>query len=557
MELPTGERSGFFPIATQRTAMVDAREYHERTKHSPQSVRGDGFRLDHANRPRPSKVYRDLPAEPLRSVRIPVQPALSAIAHGEADPLAATAQNEPTAEPEEPTAEPLDRETLATLCYEAAGVVKTVDVDGREMAFRAASCTGKLYHIDLYLVVGDLEGRRGAGSSTDLDAGVYHFDPATFSLDVLRKGDHRGVVATAAGNYRAVAEAPVTVVATSTWWRNAWKYRERTYRHAFWDSGTVLANLLATAHALDHRAEVVTGVADGPLAELLGVDPDHEAPLQAVAISRDAPAPNPPGVEPLDPATVPLSDRVVDYPLVADAWAQSTLADGDAAAAWRDECLDAGAVGKAEPGDGERVPLDPVDHQTASARPLHHTIVRRGSCREYSGEAVGRRKLATVLDRATRGLPADWNGGGSEPNGGAAGLQYNDVYCLVAGVADVPDGTYQYHAGDAELERLGDVDRRTKTHLALDQTWAGQAHVNVYLMADVDAIVDRLGNRGYRLAQLEAGVTLGRLYLATYAHRDLGGTGLTFYDDAVTEHLSPRAADQTPTCLFAFGKRAE
>ena len=85
----------------------------------------------------------------------------------------------------------------------------------------------------------------------------------------------------------------------------------------------------------------------------------------------------------------------------------------------------------------------------------------------------------------------------------------------------------------------------------------GDAAANVYLMADVAAIVDRLGSRGYRLAQLEGGIALGRLYLATYAHRTLGGRGFTFFDDRVTEHLSPRAANQTPMTLFAFGKPAE
>ena len=513
--------------------MVDAREYHERTNHSPQSVREDGFQLDFSNRPRPYKLYTDLHREPLSSVRVPMAPALSAVAETAADPLADAEQPSPGA---------LDRETLATLCYEANGVVKTVTADGREMAFRAASCTGKLYHVDLYLICGDCEG---------LDAGVYHFDPRTFAFDVLREGGYRGVVAEAAGGYPPVAEAPVTIVATSTWWRNAWKYRERTYRHAFWDSGTVLANLLAAAHALDHSAEVLTAFADDPLAELLGLDPEHEAPLAAVSVGDGHPAPDPAEVRPIDPETEPLSDRVVEYPLIPDAWEQSTLPDGETAADWRESCREAGSVGAVEgaTGDGDRVALDPVDHETASARPLHHTVVRRGSCREFSGEAIGRRKLGTVLDRATQGVPADWN------EGEADGLRYNDVYALVAGVEGVPDGTYRFHPNEGELERIGDLDRRTKTHLALDQTWAGAAHVNVYLMADIEECVERLGNRGYRLAQLEAGITLGRLYLATYAHRDLGGTGLTFYDREVTDHLSPRAANRVPTCLFAFGRR--
>lgn len=106
------------------------------------------------------------------------------------------------------------------------------------------------------------------------------------------------------------------------------------------------------------------------------------------------------------------------------------------------------------------------------------------------------------------------------------------------------------------LERLGDSDRETAGRLAAGQSVVGDAAVNVYTMADVDALVERFGNRGYRLARLQAGVELGRLYLATYAHRRIGGRGFTFFDDLVTEHLSPRATNQTPMTLFAFGRPA-
>lgn len=536
--------------------MVDASTYHDRTKHTPERLRESDFTLDPRTKPRPYKLYEDLPREPLPRIRPPQAPALSVVATSRADPLAGT-DHSPGG---------IDRETLATLCYEASGVVQRVTAEnGRELLFRAASCTGKLYHVDLYAVCGDLD---------DLDAGVYHFDPDGFGLDVLREGDHRAVLADAAGESplddsgagdvsgTGISDAPVTFVATSTWWRNAWKYRERTYRHAFWDAGTVLANLLGAAHALDQRASVVTGFADDSVAELIGVDPEWEAPIALAPVGRGSPVPNgadgsAPVVEPIDPETVPPSPETVDYPLIYDAWRQSTLADGDAAAAWRVRCRDAdalvapdavgeGAVGEAD--GGQRIPLEPVDHETASARPLHETIRRRGSQREFAAEGPTRRQVGTVLDRATRGVPGDRNGGDAD------GLAYNAPFVLATGVRGIDDGTYQYRPAADELERLGDATPGTKTRLALDQQWAGDAHVNVYMLTDVDRVVDRLGNRGYRVAQLEAGVTLGRLYLAAFAHRDLGGTGLTFYDDLVTDHFSPRADGLTPTCLFAFGR---
>ena len=520
--------------------MTDARAYHERTKHDPESIREGDFSLDWANKPRSTKRYRDLAQVEGTGLSPPWAPALSLVAESQADPLTDTDQQWRPA---------LDLEALVTLCYEASGIVTEVETDdGRELRFRAASCTGNLHHVDCYVVAGEL---------ADVPAGVYHFDPETVAFNVVREGDYRGVLSAAtddgaqAQQATGVADAPITVVVTSTWWRNAWKYRERTYRHAFWDSGTVLANLLATAHGLDYRAEVVAGFADGPVAELLGVDPTTEAPLALVPIHEGAPVGEPPSVEPIDPATVPLSDEPVDFPLIHEAWAASTLPDGERAREWREDCRAARGLGTRDPGDGERVALDPVDHETASARPLHPTVVRRGSCREYADDGPTRRQLGTVLDRATRGVPGDWNGGQAD------GLDYLDAYVLATGVNGVPDGSYHYHPDEDALERLGTVDRQTKRRLALDQEWAGDAHLTVYLLADVDALIDALGNRGYRLVQLEAGLTLGRLYLATYAHRDLGGLGLTFYDDLVSDHLSPRAEGQTPMTLFAFGRRAE
>jgi len=526
--------------------MIRAAEYHERTKHAPGDFEDVDFGYEYGTLPRPFKTYRDLPRVALSGVQAPVAPALSVVAESGRDPLAGTEQS---------LRDDVNAETVASLCYYAAGVKSdhphSADEVDWPQYYRIASCTGNLHHVDAYAVCADLDG---------LDAGVYHFDPKTFSLDLLREGDYRGTLAEATGDgpattgdsaeETAIADAPVIIALTSEWWRNAWKYRGRTYRHAFWDSGTILANLLATAHAGGHRAEVVTGFADAPVVELLGLDPDAEAPLELVPVSSGDPAPAPPPVDAIDSEETPLSPEQDEYPLVPDAWHQSTLADGDAATEWRRRArgADPAAVGRRPPGDGDRIDLDPVDADTASARPVGGTIARRGSLREYSHDPISDRTFATVLDRALRGVPTD---GASDAPG-----RLLDCYCLVHAVDGVPEGAYQYHPDETALERVGPTDRETAGHLALDQPVVGDAAVNVYLVADVDAVVQRLGDRGYRLAQLEAGIALGRLYLATYAHLALGGRGFTFYDDLVTEHLGPRADGQSPMTLFAFGRPA-
>lgn len=494
---------------------ASARRYHERTSHTPETLQASDFRPDFENKPIPYKIYEDLPSVALSSrIRPPQLPTLETIT-GDVQ--------------RSPAREPLDRETLTQLCYFAAGITKTIQRGRREIRFRAGACTGALYHIELYVVCGSLPG---------LDAGVYHFDPRTLSLDLLRAGEFRGVCGTT---------APLAVIPTSTWWRNAWKYRARTYRHAFWDSGTVLANLLAVAHALERPAHVETGFVDENVAELLGIDVAHEAPIALVPIGAgDAQTASEPSLEPIDPETRPLSEDVIEYELIQEAYAASMLPNEESVRAWRANELPR-SDGERSVSSDEWIDLLPVDDERAVKTPLHWTIRRRGSCREYARDPLSFRKVSTIIDRAVRDVPLDV--GGSGP------LRFCDCYLIVNDVRGVPSGAYQYHPEQGALERLREGSFRSEAaHLALDQRLAADAGLCVFFFTDIDAVTDRLGDRGYRVAQLEAAITAGRLYLGTYAHRDLGGTGLTFYDGETTAFFSPRAGNQAPMFLFTLGR---
>ena len=89
--------------------------------------------------------------------------------------------------------------------------------------------------------------------------------------------------------------------------------------------------------------------------------------------------------------------------------------------------------------------------------------------------------------------------------------------------------------------------------LGLFQELPGAAGANVYCLADLEPILARFGNRGYRAAQLEGGIVGGRLYLAGYA-LGFGATGLTFLDDEVTEFFSPHAEGKSVMFLTALGR---
>jgi SagB-type dehydrogenase family enzyme len=163
-----------------------------------------------------------------------------------------------------------DLQDLARILYFSAGITKQRAHPGGEIYFRAAACTGALYEIELYVVTGDLKG---------LDTGVYHFNPADVSLRLLRKGDFRKNLAQATAMEPAVAHAPATIICTGTYWRNAWKYQARTYRHFGWDNGTLLANMLAVSAASGLPSEIVLGFVDGELNRLLDLDTRREVSL--------------------------------------------------------------------------------------------------------------------------------------------------------------------------------------------------------------------------------------------------------------------------------------
>lgn len=407
------------------------------------------------------------------------------------------------------------------------------------MIFRAAACTGALYHIDLYLVCGEL---------ADLQAGVYQFSPQDFALRRLRAGDYRSVVVSASGAEPAVVNAPCVVVCASTFWRNAWKYQARAYRHCFWDSGTILANLLAAAAARGVPAKVVAGFADGRVSELLGLDALREAPLSLVALGHSArPAASAsPVVEPLQLVTVPLSKTEVDYPEIRAMHEASSLAQPDEVVAWRDGAKDQSEKPNDERADENRLfALQPLDDAAMPQDTIENVILRRGSTREFSRDAITFAQLSTMLDRATRGFDADFL---------TAPASLNELYLIVHAVEGLPAGAYVFRRerGALEMLKAGDF-RRDAGHLGLGQDIPADSSVNVYFLADLEQVLARFGNRGYRAAQLEAAIMGGRLYLGAYAQR-LGASGLTFFDDDVTEFFSPHGAGKSVMFLIALGK---
>jgi SagB-type dehydrogenase family enzyme len=502
--------------------------YHDATKHSYQSIRTKPHHLDWENQPMPFKIYSNQPTIPLaQNLSSSGMSALSAIS---------TVASPTTSEVR------LNLQTLAEIFYLSAGITRRRSYAGGEMLFRAAACTGALYHVDLYVVCGDVEG---------LDTGVYHFSPQDFSLRQLRQGDYHSFLVNASGDEPAISNASCVIVSGSTFWRNAWKYQARAYRHCYWDNGTILANLLAAAAARNLPARVVLGFVDAAVSQLLALDPQREAPLSLVALGRSSQKKTilSSPVEPVVFETIPLSKSEVEYPEISRMREASSLESGAEAAAWREpETAKAETIKSQRKTDNRLFPLQLLSDEEIPEDSIEDVITRRGSTREFSRGSITFTELSSILDRATRGLRTDFLG---------AAETLNDLYLIVHAVEDLPAGAYVFRRQERALELLKEGDfRRDAGYLGLGQEIPADCSVNIYFLTDLHRVLERFGNRGYRAAQLEAAIMGGKIYLGAYAER-LGASGLTFFDDDVTEFFSPEAAGKSVMFLIAVGKSAK
>ncbi|MGH7750871.1 MAG: SagB/ThcOx family dehydrogenase, partial [Candidatus Dormibacteria bacterium] len=321
-----------------------------------------------------------------------------------------------------------------------------------------------------------------------------------------------------------------------------WKYQTRAYRHAYWDAGTILANLLAVAAAMALPATVVLGFVDSSVNRLIDADGEREAAVALVALGTTSASPPPaPPMPPLGLPTIRLSPSEVDYPGIRAMHAASSLLDAGEVAAWRTPY-----TGPRLPPPAGPVTVPPrVEPVASPTEPIETIIHRRRSTRHFADQSLHLSQLIAVLDHALAPVPLDCVGRDCAP--------LTELYLIVPAVEGLAAGSYHLRRESRELVLLREgVNGRAVAHLALGQRLAAEAAVNAYLLTDLSAVLAHYGNRGYRVAQLTGGITGGRIELVSSALH-LTATGLTFFDDDVISYFSPHASRMSVMYLAAFG----
>jgi hypothetical protein len=369
-------------------------------------------------------------------------------------------------------AEP-DLAQVARLLFLSAGVVRTAERNGRRFLFRASGSAGGRFPLEVYVAVP----QGGA-----LPAGVHWYDPQRHAL--LQVGPSPS------------GEAPAIVV-TGVPWRTGWKYRERGYRHVYWDAGTMLAQLLAVASSGGLEAGLVTRFPDATVDSLVGADGVHEFAVAVVSLGSAGAALAPSG----EAARGSVDSAPLEFPLVTEAQRAGHLD------AW-----------------GEPWPPGEPTEAPGVGPTVEEVVLRRSSQRRMDPtRGLPRSVLTTSMAVAMRGIDVPhW-------------VVVHDVEGLEPGVYSWPDLATPVRAGELRNELY---------RVALDQGLPRDAAfvvVSAIRTADLD-------DRRYREAQLAAGLVEGRLHLAAYA-QGAGASGMTFFDSEIPALLGEPVDGLLFTCV--------
>lgn len=163
----------------------------------------------------------------------------------------------------------LSLQQISQLLWAAQGIT-------HGLGFRTAPSAGALYPLELYLLIANVTG---------LKPGVYHYQPRTHSLTLVRKGDMRTQLATAAYGQMWLKNSAAILVIAANYERITVKYGKRGIRYAHIEVGHAAQNVYLQATALGLGTTFVGAFLDYAVAKVMALAKDH-APLAILPLGK-------------------------------------------------------------------------------------------------------------------------------------------------------------------------------------------------------------------------------------------------------------------------------
>lgn len=403
---------------------------------------------------------------------------------------------------------------------------------------RGTASGGGLYPVGVHWI---------AGPSGPLTPGVYYYDTPHHALRRLLAGDatHEVRAALGAGEWETCDQFLVLGV---RFWQNAFKYNSFSYHVVTMDTGALLQTWRIWARAHGLHIGPAFWFDEARLGRLLGLAEAEEGVFAVVPLRWEGAAPAAPG-----PGGAAPRVRYADQERSRTTMTFETVRRMHAAtleqAAQRPQAgaLDA-TLAPPVPDGGERTPLP-------APRPLDTPV----------GAALRARRSSFGRFQATRAMPADALatvlaavdaagrlGSDTETPGGGP---LSRSYVFVNHVAGVEPGSYLHDRRDGSLRRIsaGPPGGFLQSNYFLANYNLEQAAAVIVPAARTHAVLDAVGDRGYRLVNAVIGGISQAVYTASAAAGLSCGVALGFDAISFTEELALDETGEVPLLIMMIG----
>ncbi|RNB77500.1 SagB family peptide dehydrogenase [Brevibacillus panacihumi] len=474
------------------------------------------FEVDWEDAPLPFKLYRGLPVIPL-SAEIPLT------LEGSARPAKA------------------DLRELGHFLWYAFGLTQfsqtAFDWDSGEEAIgtmqsyrRFVPSGGAMYPNELYVYL----------KVEEVPSGIYHYDVAHHRLVLLREGNFDSYLSRALGNRCDVSACFGAVFVATMFWKNFYKYYNFAYRLQGLDSGALIGQLLEVSKRFGYELGVYFQFLDRAVNHLLGVSEREESVYAVIPLSLESGitwfAKGNEGNRNVSAAELSQelpavrhdhfvrSQKVLEYPMLIQINEASRL-----------ESLRSVRQIWGEEKAAYDLPALELPHAKRMTYDLAAACKKRYSPeRDFVLGKVSREQLATLLHEVTAAFSYRNDLDEDCVNPESRVLLYGCFY----NVEDIPDGAYQYDraAHALRLIRPGDHRHWLQEGMNLDNVNLFQVPLCFHVAGERNHLLKKLGYRGYRIQQMEAGMLVQRLLLTASAI-GMGGHPLLGYDVSTSDEL--------------------
>jgi SagB-type dehydrogenase family enzyme len=411
--------------------------------------------------------------------------------------------------------------------YSQSPVMDETDSDGKTVSFtqslrRYVPSGGALYPNELYVYI----------KLGDAPHGIYHYDVSHHRLILLREGNYDYYLSGSLANSLSISDCFCTVFVSTVFWKNFYKYNNFSYRLQGLDAGVLIGQSLEVANMMGFSTRVCYQFLDRAVNHLLGLSEKEESVYAVIPLSGK---PSIPYVdnEKRDEAVsaselcreIPelhhvhynRSRRVIDYPILRklneESMFETTM-----------------SFTKLTKNHGETpIGTELVLLPTTECFSYDLAAVCR---KRYSPEidfTLGRvslTQLSTLLTETFSFLyqsDLDNTQGHIETRVSLYGCFYN--------VEGIPNGAYSYDHNTHALRRIvkGDYRELLQSGLTMPNVNLLQVPVCMHIVGDKDHLKEKLGYRGYRIQQMEAGILIQRMLLVSTA-LGMGGHPLLGFD---------------------------